>query len=527
MKFKNLLLVVFISAATAFGSVWGYAKYEETKYAGVQEEGKLPVNYASFYGKQDAADNSMDFTAAAASATPAVVHIKIQTKEKTVTNPNGGDDDDPFSQLFGNPFGGSPFGNGPRTYRIPSQRASGSGVLITDDGYIITNNHVVQDADKITVTTSNRKVYTARVIGTDPSSDLAVIKIDAKGLPYLVYGNSDNVKLGQWVLAIGYPFTLDVTVTAGIISAKARDIGLGRESGNAPSSIVQSYLQTDAAVNPGNSGGALINTNGELIGINSAIASPTGAYSGYSFAIPVNIVKKVAADLIKYGAVQRGYMGLSFMDLSTAPDKVKAQYNVKDRDYGLCVTDVAKDGAAAAAGIKSGDIITKVNGISVPTSGDLSSVMGDKKPGDKLTVTYLRNGKETTTNMVLKNSLGDLTAVTAQDLANKTLGATLTTLSQQEANQNGLRSGVKVTNIRAGAFKNAGVKEGFIMTDANNTMLKTADQFNKIVQSSDGSVVVHGIYPNSEHIYGYRLDLSSSNSNGDNNNTPDDDDDGN
>mgnify|MGYP001556161764 CR=1 FL=1 len=271
----------------------------------------------------------------------------------------------------------------------------------------------------------------------------------------------------------------------------------------------------------------MINTNGELIGINSAIASPTGAYSGYSFAIPVNIVKKVAADLIKYGAVQRGYMGLSFMDLSTAPDKAKAQYNVKDRDYGLCVTDVAKDGAAAAAGIKSGDIITKVNGISVPTSGDLSSVMGDKKPGDKLTVTYLRSGKETTTNMILKNSLGDLTAVTAQDLANKTCGATLTTLSQQEANQNGLRSGVKVTVIRDGAFKNAGVKEGFIMTDANNTMLKTADQFNKIVQSSDGSVVVHGIYPNSEHIYGYRLDLSNSNSNGDNNNTPGDDDDGN
>ncbi|MDE1190682.1 MAG: trypsin-like peptidase domain-containing protein [Arachidicoccus sp.] len=528
MKFKSALLVVFISAATALGSVWCFAKYEEYKYAGVQEEGKLPVNYASFYGKQNAADNSIDFTSAASSATPAVVHIKIQTKAKTVQNPNynGDDDSDPFGQLFGQLF------NQPKTYQIPSQRASGSGVIVTDDGYIVTNNHVVQDADKITVTTSDKKVYTARVIGTDPGSDLAVIKIDTKGLPYLVYGNSDNVKLGQWVLAIGYPFTLDVTVTAGIVSAKARDIGIGRQNaqGNSSNSIIESYLQTDAAVNPGNSGGALINTNGELIGINSAIASPTGSYSGYSFAIPVNIVKKVAADIIKYGAVQRGYMGLSFMDLSIATNKYKSQYNVKDYNSGLYVTDVAKDGAAAAAGIKSGDIITKINGLSILSSGELSSVMGDKKPGDKLSVTYLRAGKENTSTITLKNSLGDLSSLTAKDLANKSLGANLTTISPQEASQNGLRGGVKVTGIQGGAFQKAGVKEGFIIIDANNTMIKTADQLNKLIQSSNGSVFIHGIYPNGEHIYGYRLDLG--NSNGDNNNTPnngddDDDDDGN
>ncbi|ANI88280.1 hypothetical protein A9P82_02545 [Arachidicoccus ginsenosidimutans] len=525
MKLKSVFLVVLISAATAIGSVWGFAKFEESKYAGVQEPDKLPLNYASFYGKQNAADNSIDFTSAAASATPAVVHIKVQTKERTVSNPNsGGDDDDPLSQLFGNPFG--QFFNGPRSYRIPSQRASGSGVVISEDGYIVTNNHVVKDADKITVTTSDRKTYTAKVIGTDPNSDLAVIKIDAKSLPYLVYGNSDNVKLGQWVLAIGYPFTLDVTVTAGIVSAKARDIGIiGSNSDNnsGASSAVESYIQTDAAVNPGNSGGALINTNGELIGINSAIASPTGSYSGYSFAIPVNIVKKVAADLIKYGAVQRGYIGAGFIDLTnSAFDRQRKFYKIPDSyTKGLYITDVAKNGAGAEAGLKKGDIITKINGIRVDNSGELSSVMGDKKPGDKISLTYLRGDKENTVTLTLKNSLGNLSAMSAMDMVNNSLGATLTTLSSQEMQHYGV-SGVKVTNIKDGAFKAAGVKEGFIITDANDTRVKTADQFSKIIQSSNGNVAIHGIYPNDEYTYGYRLNL-----NNDENNSPDDDDDGN
>ncbi|HEY0299228.1 MAG TPA: trypsin-like peptidase domain-containing protein [Arachidicoccus sp.] len=525
MKFKSVLLVVLVSAATAIGSVLGFAKYEESKYAGIQQPDKLPLNYASFYGKPNApADNSIDFTSAAASATPAVVHIKIQTKERKVTNPNpqGGDDDDPFGGIFNSPFG--QFFGGPQTRTIPSQRASGSGVIISDDGYIVTNNHVVKDADKITVTTSNKKTYAGHVVGTDPSSDLAVIKIDAKGLPYLFYGNSDNVKLGQWVLAIGYPLSLDVTVTAGIVSAKARDIGIGRENNNSPSSVVESYIQTDAAVNPGNSGGALVNTNGELIGINSAIVSLTGAYSGYSFAIPINIVKKVATDLIKYGAVQRGYIGISFVDLTIASDKQKQQYHIENYNTGLYVSDLAKDGAAAAAGLKAGDIITKVNGMTIDNSGEMSSVMGDKKPGDKLNVTYLRDGKENTTVLTLKNSLGDLSAITAKDIANGSLGADLTTLSAQEAAQNGLRSGVKVSNIRNGALKNAGVKDGFIITDIDNNMVKSADQISKIIENAQGSVLIRGIYPNGEHIYGYRLDLGNS-SNGDNNNTPDDDDD--
>jgi len=523
MKLKNILVIVLISVITTIGSMWGFAKYEEAKYAGIQSPDRLPVNYAGFYDKQNAA-GSLDFVAAAQAATPTVVHIKIQTKERRITTQNN-DDNDPFGGLFGNPFG--QFFQGPRTQVIPSQRASGSGVIISQDGYIVTNNHVVKNADKITVTTSDKKTYTARVIGTDPNTDLAVIKIDATGLPYLVYGNSDDVKIGQWVLAIGYPFSLDVTVTAGIVSAKARDIHINRDNGNA--SAVESYIQTDAAVNPGNSGGALINTNGELIGINSAIASPTGSYSGYSFAIPVNFVKKVVNDLIKYGAVQRGYIGVSFTDLSSLDDNARQQLNIATRvPTGLYISDVAKDGAGAAAGLQKGDIIKKMNGIPVNSSGDLSSIMGEKKPGESVAITYLRNGKEYNTTVVLKNSLGDLKTVTAQDLANSALGADLTTLSQKEAAANGVNGGVKVTNIRSGAMKDAGVKEGFIITDIDNNMVKTADQVSKIIRNAQGSVVLHGIYPNGEHIYGYRLNLNNDNSNGDDNNSPDDgDDDGN
>ncbi|MDE3252704.1 MAG: trypsin-like peptidase domain-containing protein, partial [Bacteroidota bacterium] len=292
MKLKNILAIVAISASTAILSVWGYGRYMEYQTAGIQDPGKVPVNYAGFFGNNNNSSPVVDFTPAATSATPAVVHIKTKTKARQVSNNSQQRFRNPFSDLFGDDLGGF-FGGGPRM--IPEQRASGSGVIITDDGYIVTNNHVVDGADEINVTLANKKSYKAKVIGTDPSSDLAVIKIDGKGLPYMVYGNSDEAKLGQWVLAIGYPLSLDVTVTAGIISAKSRSIGINdRQSKTA----IESFIQTDAAVNPGNSGGALVNTNGELIGINSAIASPTGSYAGYSYAIPVNIVKKVVTDIV-------------------------------------------------------------------------------------------------------------------------------------------------------------------------------------------------------------------------------------
>lgn len=510
MKWKNVLFVIFISAATAIGSVWGFSKYQQMQTAGIQPAGKLPANYASFYDKSTAPAGALDFTAASASATPAVVHIKVETKSRKVTNnlPSN-----PFGDLFGG--GNSPFGDffgGPRVQTIPGERASGSGVIISDDGYIVTNNHVVANADKITVTTSDKKTYKARVIGTDPSSDLAVVKIEATNLPYLVYGNSDDLKLGQWVIAIGYPFTLDVTVTAGIVSAKARDIGLGRSKNNGSSTTIESYIQTDAAVNPGNSGGALINTNGQLIGINSAIASPTGSFTGYSFAIPVNIARKVVNDIIKYGAVQRGYIGISFMDITNLSDKQKEELKISDFNTGLYVGGVSEDGAAKDAGLLKGDVITAINGKQVHNSGQLSAVMGDKKPGDKLNITYMRDGKEQKTSLVLKNSIGTYKQLTAEEASSKTLGADLKTLTPDQAQKYGIRGGVQVTNLKDGAFKKAKIQNGFIIVSINGQVVTKSEEVLKILKESTGLLQLRGIYPDGDAIYGYPLRLDNSDS---------------
>ena len=399
MKLKSVFLVVLISATTAFLSIWGYNKYMLSQFTDTQTtSGKLPVNYAGFFGT-NTPPSTVDFTAAASSATPAVVHIKTRTKAHQVTN-NQSQGKSPFSDFFGNddPFGD--FFSGPRVQNIPEQRASGSGALVSDDGYIVTNNHVVEGADEVTVTLANRKTYTGTVVGTDPSTDLAVVKIDAgKNLPFMLWGNSDDVKLGQWVLAIGYPLTLDVTVTAGIVSAKARSIGINKSR-----TAVESFIQTDAAVNPGNSGGPLVNTTGELIGINSAIASPTGSYAGYSYAIPVNIVRKTVGDLIKYGAVQRGYLGLSYAP-GNMSDAQKKAMGIKDGD-GIYVTGVADDGAAKEAGIKTGDFVTKIGDATINSSSELQEQLSRYKPGDKISVTYVRDGVDRTTNVTLKKQIG-------------------------------------------------------------------------------------------------------------------------
>ena len=515
MNFKNILAVVGISAATAIGSVWGFAKWRESQYAGMQDPAKLPVNYAGFFEKGKAADaNALDFTAAATSATPAVVHIKVKTNARKIANNNNQrrqqspfGDDDPFGGLFDDFFGG------PRVQSIPEQRASGSGVLISDDGYIVTNNHVVSKADEITVTLANRKTYKAKVIGTDPNSDLAVIKIDGKNFPYLVYGNSDDAKLGQWVLAIGYPLNLDVTVTAGIVSAKARGIGISQ--GSAP---VDSYIQTDAAVNPGNSGGALINTNGELIGINAALASPTGSYAGYSYAIPVNIVKKAVTDLIKYGAVQRGYIGISYAPDGLSDEQKKAG-GIKDGD-GVYVSSVIDDGAAKAAGIKKGDFITKVNGRTLSGSSDFSGTIAGYKPGDKVNITYVRDGKEYTVPVTLKNSLGNASIVT-KDAAADQLGADLTTINDATAQHNNIRGGVQAKNLKqTGALKKAGIEEGYIITSVNDQPITKVEDLKKAIANAQGTVILKGFYPGDNAIYGYRLNLQgntdgSTNDNGD------------
>ncbi len=402
MNWKNGLLIFGVSATTALASVWGYGKFMDNQQAGIQEQGKLPVNYAGFLGgTNNAASGAVDFTAAATTGTPAVVHIKTRTKAKQISSSQR--QRNPFMDMFGDDFGD--FFGGPRIQ--PEQRASGSGVIITEDGYIVTNNHVIDGADEINVTLANKKSYKATLIGQDPNSDLAVIKIEGKAFPYIVYGNSDDAKLGQWVLAIGYPFSLDVTVTAGIISAKARSIDINGRQGANP---IESFIQTDAAVNPGNSGGALINTNGELIGINSAIASPTGSYAGYSYAIPVNMVKKIVTDIVKFGTVQRAYIGISYPKENLSDEAKRELEKELGTAYkegeGVYITDTPEGGAAASAGLKKGDIITKIQGVTITSGPELQEQVARYKPGDKVTVQYKRGGKENTVTITLKNKAG-------------------------------------------------------------------------------------------------------------------------
>ena len=501
MNIKQLLSVVAVSAITAIGSVWGYGKFVQYQTAGIQETGKLPVNYAGFFGNAPAPGSAVDFTPAATSATPAVVHIKTRTKARQVSNTQTQRQRNPFSDLFGDDFGD--FFGGPRV--IPEQRASGSGVIITEDGYIVTNNHVVDGADEINVTLANKKSYKATVIGTDPSTDIAVIKIESKGLPYLVYGNSNETKLGQWVLAIGYPLSLDVTVTAGIVSAKSRSIGVNdRQSGSA----IESFIQTDAAVNPGNSGGALINTNGELIGINSAIASPTGSYAGYSYAIPVNIVKKIVTDIVKFGTVQRAFIGIQYPRENMTDEQKKELGSGYKEGEGVYVLDVPADGAAAAAGLKKGDFIKKLNGVTIGSGPELQEQVANYKPGDKITLTYLRDGKENTVSLTLKNKAGNTSVVKTTGILEK-LGAELVTIDSKTAGANQIAGGVLVKKINDGLLKRTRMQEGFIITSVNDQEIKTVADLDKILSLNKGrKVKIEGVYPGFESTYPYPLDLS-------------------
>jgi Do/DeqQ family serine protease len=499
MKLKNILLVVLISSTSALLSVWGYNKWDAQQYAGQQEPGKLPVNYAGFFDK-DIPAGAVDFTAASTSATPAVVHIKTKTKARQASNnlPRGRN---PFADLFGDDF--DDFFNTPQSRTIPEQRASGSGVIISSDGYIVTNNHVIEGADELNVTLNNKRSFKATLVGADPSTDIAVLKIEGKNLPYMVYGNSDEVRLGQWVLAVGYPLTLDVTVTAGIISAKARSIGINSRQSENP---IESFLQTDAAVNQGNSGGALINTDGQLIGINSAIASPTGSYAGYSYAVPVNIVKKAVNDLIKFGTVQRAYLGINYAPESLT-DEQKKQIGWKESD-GVYITGVPAGGAAAAAGLKIGDVVLKVNGVTVTSGPEMQEQVTRYKPGDKVTLTYLRDGKESTANLTLKNKVGNTDVVKRETVMDK-IGGELATVDRKTAAALKITGGVVVRKIgTTGILKNSKIQEGFIITSINGQAVKSLDELTVAFEANKGRTVkIEGVYPGFEDTYGYPLRL--------------------
>jgi Do/DeqQ family serine protease len=509
MKWKQIVLTVAISAVTTLGVIWGYGTFfkKDSAYAG-QQAGVVPANYkyAGLGDGNTVPGGAIDFTIPAEAATPAIVHIKTKTNAKPVNNnlPRKTQPSNPFSDLFDDEMFNQLFGRGRGI--IPEQRASGSGVIISDDGYIVTNNHVVDNADEINVTLSNKKTYKAKVIGTDPSFDLSVIKIEAAGLPFLIYGNSDDVKIGQWVLAIGYPLNLETTVTAGIISAKARTLGLNRDRNGDTKTGVESFLQTDAAVNMGNSGGALINTDGKLIGVNSAIASPTGYYSGYSYAIPVNIVKKVVDDLIKFGSVQRGFLGVSFLNASDLSDEDKKRAGVPAGTDGIYVSDVPTDGGAYAAGIRKGDVLRKINGTEISSGAEMQGLISRYKPGDKLPVTYVRNGKENTVIVTLKNKAGNYEIVKA-DAVLETLGADLITLDTKKAGEYGIRGGIVVKKINDGVLNDqTRMKDGFIILKVNDKDVKSVEEM-KTAVGTNKSITISGFYPGYDGIYEYPISL--------------------
>lgn len=491
MKFKQVLLIVGISALSAVSSVVVYNKVSAKKTGVAQvNETKIPANYAGFFDNVAGGGDPVDFTKAANSAVPAVVHIKTKIPAKKVSNQlprnnRSNNMEDWFDQFFN---------FGPQNQ--PEQRASGSGVIISDDGYIITNNHVVSDggdgvADEITVTLSNKKTYKARVIGKDPSSDIAVLKIDGTGFPFLLYGNSDNVKLGQWVLAIGYPLTLETTVTAGIVSAKGRNIGINGRQSKTP---IESFIQTDAAVNQGNSGGALITTDGQLVGINSAIYAPTGTYAGYSFAIPVNLVKKIVNDLIKFGDVKRPYLGVS------------ADNDKTDAGDGAHISAVAKDGAAANSGLKPGDVITRINDIVIYSWSELVATISSYNAGEKISITYKRDGKEYTSYVTLSAKTGTYENVASTTVGDK-LGAELETLDKKKAAQYQVEGGIVVKKIKAGGpFSKTRMQDGFIITSINGADIATIEELSGALRALKGeSIYLEGFYPGSDGVYRYPL----------------------
>ena len=433
-----------------------------------------------------APSNPGDFTYAAEKATPAVVHI---TTKMTRNVSRQGQMVDPFEDFFGgNPFGG---GGGRRQQQPESQEASGSGVIISADGYIVTNNHVVQDADEVTVILNDKRSYKAKVISTDPSTDIAVIQVKASNLPFLNFGDSDAIRVGEWVLAVGNPFNLESTVTAGIVSAKGRQNIIDRDKDVNP---LESFIQTDAAVNPGNSGGALVNLKGELIGINTAIYSRTGQFAGYSFAVPVGIVKKVAADLIKYGNVQRGYLGVNISEVNS---KIVEEKGLKVND-GVYVGGFPTGGSAAqSAGLKVNDVIVKIDGIPTGSQSKLMELVGRKRPGETVVVTVNRDGDVKDFNVVLKNKDGNTNIVKGEAssvVTSEYLGAKLLSLSESEKAKYKVSGGAKITEVDPnGRLGYQGFEKGFVITKIDEKPVSDAKEVAEMLANRKGRVKIEGI----------------------------------
>ena len=443
------------------------------------------------------AGQPVDLTYAAEKALPSVVHIKYVQNSKTKTvevqdDPWGGFFD-PFG-FFGNPGGGS------RQQRVqtPKREATGSGVIISQDGYIVTNNHVVEGADELTVTLNDNREFSAKIIGTDKQTDLALIKVNAKDLPAITIANSDDLKVGEWVLAVGNPYNLNNTVTAGIVSAKSRGLG-------ASANGIESFIQTDAAINPGNSGGALVNTRGELVGINAMLYSQTGSFTGYGFAIPTTIMNKVVADIKKYGSVQRVQLGITGTDVLNHISRQKDQGKEIDlgTNDGVYVNSVSEDGNGAEAGLEEGDVITKVDGKPIVKMSELQEMINAKRPGDKITLTYLRNKKKIEKTITLKNAQGNTKPIEQADI--DVLGAQFRPVTKAMMELLNITYGLEVIKVNSGALKDAGINRGFIIQRVNEGMVKTIDDLQKEVKkasvSKDPVLYIQGMYPTGKKAY--------------------------
>jgi len=489
MKSK-FIPVILTAALTSILTLFVAAKFQNhLPFIAGEKQPQLPVNYTNFDNSARVGAGQVDFQNAAESSVKAVVHIKTATKARAVVA------EDPFgSDMFGNLFGR-------REYLLPPQMGSGSGVIISPDGYIVTNNHVVSGADQVTVTFNDRYTSTAKVVATDPSTDIALLKVEEKNLPYMEFGNSDDVHLGQWVLAVGYPLSLDATVTAGIVSAKSRSIGINRSQA---SNAIESFIQTDAAVNPGNSGGALVNTNGQLIGINSAIASPTGSYAGYSYAIPANIVHKVTSDLMRYGSVQRAYLGIQYLDRRAVSPEQLASLGI-DKTEGVYVAEVIANGGAAKAGIQKGDFITQVNGVNVRTEPELLEQIARYKPGDNISVSYLHSGKTVTSTVELKNMRGTTGVIKNENGSMKLLGANFRQLTNEEMKKYNINGGVMIIDPGNGTLGRATqIQKGFVVTAVNDREVKTVSDIAQILNQTN-NIQIAGFYPGRNGMYYYGI----------------------
>jgi Do/DeqQ family serine protease len=504
-RFGSLLLVSVVSSALTIGTFL-FINSNSNKTVKIEHVSGTPVVGATYTVNKSGEIVPLEFTEVAKKVMPAVVHIK-STQVQNVKNYNYRHQSDPFRDFFQDDMFKRFFGpefkfESPQPQqRGPQARVgSGSGVIINADGYIVTNNHVIANADDIEVTLDDNQVFKAKVVGTDPSTDLALLQIKEKGLPYLPLVNSDEVEVGEWVLAVGNPFNLNSTVTAGIVSATGRNINILKDQ-----SAIESFIQTDAAINPGNSGGALVNLQGGLIGINTAIASPTGAYAGYGFAVPANIVSKVIEDLLKYGMVQRGYLGLMIRSVDGNLAKEK---DLKVTE-GVYVDSIANNSAAGEAGIEVGDVILKVNDVDVTASAKLLEVIGRHHPGDKVALVVNRYGKELELLVTLRNQEGKtkLYEKGTKEILD-VLGVELEEIDKSTAKKLDIDGGIRITKLFTGKLKrHTDVKVGFIITKVDGKLYKTVDDLVNYLQDKKGGVMLEGVYEDYPGNYYYAFGL--------------------